>query len=232
MISGIMEYKINPSVVCADLTRLGQQVEELSKAKVDMFHWDVMDGVYVHNFCLTPDVMAACRPFTDLPFDVHLCITDPAGFIDISAEAGADIISLQLETTPHLHRAVEQIHKKGKQAGVVINPSTPLSHLDSILSELQMVTVMTVDVGFAGQNFIYPMLDKISNLRKSVQDRGLNVDIQIDGQVNSKTFEKLIHAGANVFVVGTSGLFTVDSDLVVAVKKVREQIQSAIINKQ
>ena len=224
-----MEYKINPSVVCADLTRLGQQVEELTKAKVDMFHWDVMDGVYVHNFCLTPDIMAACRPFSNLPFDVHLCITNPAGFIDMTAEAGADIISLQLETTPHLHRAVEQIHKRGKQAGVVINPSTPLSHLDSILSELQMVTVMTVDVGFAGQNFIFPMLEKISSLRRTIKDKGLNVDIQIDGQVNSKTIDKVIHAGANVLVVGTSGLFKVDNDLEEAVKKVREQIQSAVM---
>lgn len=227
-----MDIKINPSVVCADLTRLGEQIESLSTAGVDMFHWDVMDGVYVHNFCLTPDIMAACRLFSNLPFDVHLCITDPPRFIDVSAEAGADIISLQLETTPHLHRAVDQIHKKGKQAGVVINPSTPLSYLDSILSRVQMVTIMTVDVGFAGQNFIYPMLDKITSLRNTINQKGLNIDIQIDGQVNAGTIEKVVQAGGNVLVVGTSGLFTLDKDLSIAVNKIRNQIQKAIKNEK
>jgi len=225
-----MDIKINPSMVCADLAHLGEQIELLTQAGVDMFHWDIMDGVYVHNFCLTPDVMAACRPFTEKPFDVHLCISDPAAFIDESVEKGADVISLQLETTPHLHRAVEQIHKKGKQAGVVINPSTPLTHLDSILSELQMVTIMTVDVGFAGQNFIYSMLDKISALRRIIQERGLQIDIQIDGQVNERTIDKVIHAGGNVLVVGSSGLFTIERDMSMAVKKVRDQIRCALLN--
>lgn len=217
-------------MVCADLSRLGNQVEQLTAAKVDMFHWDIMDGVFVHNFCLTPDVIAACRPFSKLPFDVHLCITDPASFIDRLVEVGADIISLQLETTPHLHRAVEKIHKKGKQAGVVINPATPLSHLESILSELQMVTVMTVDVGFTGQNFIYPMVDKITNLRDIVNHRGLEVDIQVDGQINLKTIRQVINAGANVLVLGTSGLFNQSSNLEEGVMQVKQHIQSIIKN--
>jgi ribulose-phosphate 3-epimerase len=225
-----MQIKINPSMVCADLSRLGEQVTQLEQAKVDMFHWDIMDGVFVHNFCLTPDVIAACRPLSKLPFDVHLCITDPASFIDRIAEVGADIISLQLETTPHLHRSVEHIHKKGKQAGVVINPATPLSHLESILSELQMVTVMTVDVGFTGQNFIYPMLDKISTLRNMVRERGFKVDIQVDGQINLKTIQQVIKAGANVLVLGTSGLFNLSNNLKEAVKQVKQHIQSAIMN--
>ena len=225
-----MQIKINPSMVCADLSRLGEQVTQLEQAKVDMFHWDIMDGVFVHNFCLTPDVIAACRPFSKLSFDVHLCITDPASFIDRIAEVGADIISLQLETTPHLHRAVENIQKKGKQAGVVINPATPLSHLESILSELQMVTIMTVDVGFTGQNFIYPMLDKISNLRDIINKKGLEVDIQVDGQINSKTIRQVINAGANVLVLGTSGLFNLSSNLEEAVMQVKQQIQSIIKN--
>jgi len=225
-----VEIKINPSMVCADLSQLGNQVEQLTAAKVDMFHWDIMDGVFVHNFCLTPDVIAACRPFSKLPFDVHLCITDPASFIDRIAEIGADIISLQLENTPHLHRAVENIHKKGKQAGVVINPATPLSHLESILPELQMVTVMTVDVGFTGQNFIYSMLDKITNLKDIINKRELEVDIQVDGQINSKTIRQVINAGANVLVLGTSGLFNLSSNLEEAVMQVKQHIQSIIMN--
>ncbi len=218
--------KISPSMVCADLSQLGQQVRLLDEAGVDLFHWDIMDGVFVHSFCLTPDVIAAGRKFTEKTFDVHMCITDPGGFIPEVAKAGADMLSLQLETTPHLFRAVETIHKLDKKAGIVINPVTPLTQLDSILSEIQMVTVMTVDVGFAGQNFLYPMLKKISDLREMIEKRNLKVDIQVDGQINSKTFTKVLEAGANVLVVGTSGLFTVDKDLKVAVRKVKEEIAS------
>lgn len=215
-------------MVCADLSKLGQQVEDLEAAGVDLLHWDIMDGVYVHNFCLTPDVMAACRPFSNLPFDIHLCISDPASFITEVAEAGADIISLQLETTPHLHRAVEQIHRKGIKAGIVINPSTPLSFLNSILSEVQMITVMTVDVGFTGQNFIYPMLDKITALRKIIDDNGMQIDIQVDGQINARTISQVIKAGANVLVLGTSGLFSLSDDIGKVVQVVRGQIENAV----
>ncbi len=223
-----MKIKINPSMVCADLSMLGQQVEILSDAGVDLLHWDIMDGVYVHNFCLTPGILAACRPFSNLPFDVHLCISDPASFITEVVEAGAGIISVQSETTPHLHRAVEQIHSHGIQAGVVINPSTPLASLESILAEVQMVTIMTVDVGFAGQHFIYPMLDKITALRKMIDEKGLEVDIQVDGQINTKTFNQVIKAGANVLVVGTSGLFNLNDDIKKPVQIIRDEIMAAV----
>lgn len=218
------EIKISPSVVCADLSQLGSQVRLLDEAGVDLFHWDVMDGVFVHNFCLTPDVIAACRPFTNKPFDVHMCIADPAGFIPEIVETGSDIISLQYESTPHLFRAVQTIHKYGRKAGVVISPKTPLADLEYILGDLQMVTVMTVDVGFAGQTFLTPMLDKIRKLREMIDARGLDVDIQVDGQINDKTFESVIEAGANVMVVGTSGLFNVDDDLTKGVQIVREKL--------
>lgn len=218
------EIKISPSVVCADLSQLGSQVKLLDEAGVDLFHWDVMDGVFVHNFCLTPDVIAACRPFTNKPFDVHMCIADPAGFIPEIVETGSDIISLQYESTPHLFRAVQTIHKYGRKAGVVISPKTPLADLEYILGDLQMVTVMTVDVGFAGQTFLTPMLDKIRKLREMIDARGLDVDIQVDGQINDKTFESVIEAGANVMVVGTSGLFNVDDDLTKGVQIVREKL--------
>jgi ribulose-phosphate 3-epimerase len=218
------DIKICPSVVCADLSQLGNQVRLLDEAGVDMFHWDIMDGVFVHNFCLTPDMITACRPFTQKPFDVHMCIADPAGFVPEVVQTGADIISLQFEATPHVFRAVQAIHKAGRQAGVVLSPKTPLSEIEYLLGELQMVTIMTVDVGFAGQTFIYPMLDKIRQLREMIDARQLDVDIQVDGQINDKTFKDVLEAGANVLVVGTSGLFNVDKDLKVAVKTVREKL--------
>jgi len=220
------DIKICPSMICADLSLLGQQVKTLDDAGVDMLHWDIMDGVFVHNFCLTPDIIAACRPFTTLPFDVHVALIDPPSFITEIADAGADIISLQFETTPYIFRAVQTIHKLGKKAGIVVNPITPLSQFESLLYDIQMVTIMTVDLGFAGQNFIYPMLDKIQNLRSIIENRNLELDIQVDGQINSKTYDDVIKAGANVLVVGTSGLFTVHEDLKTAVQIVRNTINT------
>jgi ribulose-phosphate 3-epimerase len=224
------KIKLAPSMICSDLSQLGKQVEILDDAGVDIFHWDIMDGVFVHNFCLTPDIIAACRPFTELPFDVHVALIDPASFITEIADAGADIVSLQFETTPHIFRAVDTIHKLGKKAGIVINPITPLSHIEHILKEIQMVTIMTVDLGFAGQKFIRPMLEKISNLRQLIQEHNLEMDIQVDGQINNTTYSDVIKAGANVLVVGTSGLFTVHDDLKTAVKIVRGKINQSIIS--
>jgi len=226
--NAMKDIKICPSMVCADLSQLGQQVKLLDEAGVDMYHWDIMDGVYVHNFCLTPDIISACRPFTQKPFDVHVCLSDPANFITEIVNTGSDIISLQFETTPHIFRAVETIHKLGRKAGIVVNPITPLSQFEVLLPEIDMVTVMTVDVGFAGQSFIYPMLDKIKRLRESIEEKNLEVDIQVDGQINEKTFMDVIQAGANVLVVGTSGLFTVDDDLTKGVQIIREKLDSII----
>lgn len=219
---------ISPSMVCADLSQLGKQVQLLDEAGVDMFHWDIMDGVFVHNFCLTPDVIAACRPFSKRPFDVHVCITDPASFISEIAVAGADIISLQFETTPHIFRAIENIKKLGKKAGIVVNPITPVSLFEVLLGEIDMITIMTVDVGFAGQNFIYPMLEKIKQVRRIISEKDLHVDIQVDGNINDKTYEDVIMAGANVLVVGTSGLFTVDEDLKKGVEHINQKVKAIV----
>lgn len=224
------KIKLAPSMICSDLSQLGKQVDILDEAGVDIFHWDIMDGVFVHNFCLTPDMISACRPFSDLPFDVHVALIDPATFITEIADAGADIISLQFETTPHIFRAVDTIHRSGKKAGIVINPITPLSQIEYILEEIQMVTIMTVDLGFAGQKFIRPMLKKITSLRKTIQERNLEIDIQVDGQINIHTYSDVVRAGANVLVVGTSGLFTIHDDLKTAVEIVREKINRSVIS--
>jgi ribulose-phosphate 3-epimerase len=222
-----MDIKINPSVMCADLSRLGEQIEELDAAGVDMFHWDIMDGVYVHNLALSPAVMAACRRYTRLPFDVHLGLVDPASYIPDAAASGADIISLQFENTPHVFRAVRQIHALGKKAGVVINPITPIDMLEPLVSELDMVTLMTVDFGFAGQSIIWPVLEKARTLRRWTAERGLVLDIQVDGQVNAPTIAPILASGANVLVVGTSGLFTLAPTLAEGVSILQEQIAAA-----
>ena len=222
------KIKLCPSVVCADLTNLRKDIEILTDAGVDMLHWDIMDGVYVHNFALSPDIIKACRPLTELTFDVHLILSDPASFIPEVINAGGDIISLQFETTPHIFRAVEQIHKAGRKAGIVLTPITELDQIEYVLPEVQMVTLMTVDLGFAGQKFIRPMLDKIRTLRGMIEDQDLDIDIQVDGQINFGTFDDVVKAGANVLVVGTSGIFTVHEDLKTAVKIVREKIDSIV----
>ena len=221
-----MKIKLSPSMACADLGHLRRDIEILTDAGVDMLHWDLMDGVYVHNFAFSPDTIKACRPYSKLPFDVHLILSDPASFIPEILDAGGDIISLQFETTPHIFRAVEQIHKHGKKAGIVLTPITPLSQIKYVLKEVQMVTLMTVDLGFAGQKFIRSMLDKIRALRGMIAENGLDVDIQVDGQINFGSFDDVVKAGANVLVVGTSGLFTVHEDLKTAVQIVRDKINS------
>lgn len=226
----MMNVKIGASMMCADFTRLGQQIEELQGVGVDLLHWDVMDGLFVHNFALSPDIIAACRARTSLPFDAHLCITDPSSFITEVAQAGADIIEVQLETTLHVHRAVERIHALGKRAGVVLSPSTPLSFLETILQDLDIVTLMTVDAGFAGQSFIWPALEKVRALRKLVLERKLRSDIQVDGQINATSIAAAVRAGANVLVVGTSGLFAASENLQQAMRGLRAHIAEANVS--
>ena len=213
-------------MICANLTNLRKDIEILTEAGVDMLHWDIQDGVYVHNFALSPDIIKACRPLTEIPFDVHSTLVDPASFIPEIIDAGGDIISLQFETTPHIFRSVEQIHKSGRKAGIVLMPITTLSQIEYVLPEVQMVTLMTVDLGFAGQKFIRSMLDKIRTLRSKIEEQNLDIDIMVDGQINFGTFDDVVKAGANVLVVGTSGIFTVHEDLKTAVQIVREKINS------
>lgn len=225
-----MEIKISPSMMCADLTRLGEQVHELSEAGADLLHWDIIDGHFAHNFGLNPDIIAACRPLTRIPFDVHLMANDPAAYIDEVAAAGADMITLQLEPTVHIHRAIAHIHRLGKMAGVALNPMTPLSFLETILPELDMITLMTVDAGFAGQTFVSGVLPKLHTLRQKVGELGLNVDIQVDGQIKAATIQQVVWAGANVLVVGTSGLFAVPGTLQHTIQAIRATAREAITN--
>lgn len=220
--------KISPSIMCADFRRLGEQVQELEAAGADMLHLDVMDGHFAANFALSFDLIASIRDVTTLPFDVHLVISEPERYIATAAQAGADYISFHPEACPHVHRVVGLIKEQGCKAGLALCPATPLSFLDTILPELDMVTLMSVDVGFAGQRFVRPVLKKIRALRDRVNALGLATEIEVDGQVNAHTITSVVQAGASVLVVGTSGLFAVPEGIAQGMIAIRRQVQEAL----
>ena len=196
--------KIAPSILSADFTRLGEQVQAVEAAGVDRFQVDVMDGRFVPNITFGALAIESLRPLTRLTIEAHLMVALPEDFIERFAKAGADTIIVHQEATPHLHRAIQQIHHFGKKAGVAINPSTPASTLSEILGSVQLVLVMTVNPGFGGQDFIPETLSKIRQVRKAIQERGLDCEIEADGGINHQTARLVVEAGANVLVCGTA----------------------------
>jgi ribulose-phosphate 3-epimerase len=196
--------KIAPSILSADFTRLGEQILALEAAGVDRFQVDVMDGRFVPNISFGTLAIESLRPLTYLAIEAHLMVEPPEDFIERFAKAGADTIIVHQEATPHLHRAIRQIHHLGKKAGVAINPSTPASTLSEVLGSLQLVLVMTVDPGFGGQDFIPETLGKIRQIRNAIQERDLACEIEVDGGINQQTARSVVEAGANVLVVGTA----------------------------
>ena len=195
---------IAPSILSADFPRLGEEVQAVEAAGADWIHADVMDGHFVPNITFGPLVVAAVRKITRLPIDVHLMIESPDRYIQAFAEAGADWISVQVETCPHLNRAVQQIKETSAKAGVVLNPSTPLSALDWVLEFADYVLIMSVNPGFGGQAFIGNSLDKISRLRRMIGDRGLATRIEVDGGIKENNIAEVAAAGADVFVAGSA----------------------------
>ena len=196
--------KIAPSILSADFTRLGEQVQALEAAGVDRFQVDVMDGRFVPNITFGALAIESLRPLTRLTIEAHLMVQPPEDFIERFAKAGADTIIVHQEATPHLHRAIQQIHHFGKKAGVAINPSTPASTLSEILGSVQLVLIMTVNPGFGGQDFIPETLSKIRQVRKAIQERGLDCEIEVDGGINNQTARLAVEAGANVLVAGSA----------------------------
>ncbi len=199
-----MVIKIAPSILSADFSRLGEQVEMLDQGGADYIHIDIMDGHFVPNLTFGPIVVKAIRDRTQLPFDVHLMMTNPMDYIDEFIDAGADIITVHAEVLPHLHRAIQQIKQKGVKASVSLNPSTPLDVLDYVLEDLDMVLLMTVNPGFGGQEFIPAIIGKIKELRRKIDSMNLNVDIQVDGGISLDNIKEVAKAGANVFVAGSA----------------------------
>ncbi|MGO8734362.1 MAG: ribulose-phosphate 3-epimerase [Terriglobia bacterium] len=196
--------KIAPSILSADFTRLGEQVRALEGAGVDRFQVDVMDGRFVPNITFGALAIESLRPLTRLTIEAHLMVEPPEDFIERFAKAGADTIIVHQEATPHLHRAIQQIHHFGKKAGVAINPSTPASTLSEILGSMQMALVMTVNPGFGGQDFIPETLHKIRQVRNAIQERGLDCEVEVDGGINLQTARLVVEAGANVLVAGSA----------------------------
>ncbi|MGM0803342.1 MAG: ribulose-phosphate 3-epimerase [Bacillota bacterium] len=196
--------KIAPSILSADFSKLGDDIKAVEEAGADYIHVDVMDGHFVPNITIGPLVVQAIRPVTKLPLDVHLMIENPDRYIEEFAKAGADIISVHVEASPHLHRTVQLIKQHGVKAGVVINPATSVDSIRHILQDVDLVLLMTVNPGFGGQAFIESVVPKIKEVSDLVKTQGLNVEIEVDGGVNPKTARLCVEAGANVLVAGSA----------------------------
>ncbi len=201
--------KVSPSVMCINTMELREKIEALDKAGVDLYHIDIMDGHFVPNYCLNGYLMKDIASVSKTPMDVHLMVTNPTEFIDYFADCGAKYITMHLETLDYPIRALKRVSDRGCKAGIAINPATNLSTLQYILEYLDLVCIMTVDPGFAGQTLIPATVDKIKEVRKMITESGRDIDIMVDGQVKESTAPMLVEAGANILVLGTSGLFNV-----------------------
>ena len=196
--------RIAPSILSADFSRLGEEIAAVTNAGADWIHVDVMDGHFVPNITIGPDVVKAIRSATSLPFDVHLMIAPVDPYVPAFADAGADIITAHAEAGPHLHRTIQLIKSLGKKAGISLNPSTPAAVINHVLDDIDLVLVMTVNPGFGGQSFLSGQLDKIRTLRQMIDASGRPVDLEVDGGINEQTARQAIDAGADVLVAGTS----------------------------
>lgn len=217
--------KYAPSILSADFARLGEQVAEATQAGADYIHVDVMDGHFVPNLTAGPIMVEAIKPWTHLPLDVHLMIEEPDRLIPRFAQAGASILTVHPETCPHLNRVVHQIKDLNVRAGVALNPSTPLTMIEDIIPDLDLVLVMTVNPGFGGQSFIEGMVDKIVRLRRMLDERNLKVELEVDGGISAKTAPVVVKAGARVLVAG-SAVFNKKESVKEALGRIKESVKA------
>ncbi|MGO9312618.1 MAG: ribulose-phosphate 3-epimerase [Syntrophobacteraceae bacterium] len=196
--------KLAASILSSDFGRLSEEVKAVERAGADWIHVDVMDGHFVPNITIGPDVVRAIRKTTSLPLDVHLMIERPESYIEAFAEAGADRLSVHAEATVHLHRVIQRIRELGVKPCAALNPATPLDRVQHVLSDLDMILVMTVNPGFGGQKFIRSMLSKVRRCRELIDQSGANVLLEVDGGVHVDTIGDLAEAGANIFVSGSA----------------------------
>ncbi len=220
------DIRIAPSILSADFGRLAEDVGAVADAGADYIHVDVMDGHFVPNLTIGPLIIEAVRRATAVPLDVHLMVANAEQYIDEYARAGADMISVHAEACTHLHRAIQRIRSLGKRACVALNPATPIDALAHVLGDLSMVLIMTVNPGFGGQAFIEAMVPKIRAMRSLIEDRGLDVDIQVDGGVKVDNVHVPVAAGANVIVSG-SGVFKAPAGYAETIAALRERAAAA-----
>jgi ribulose-phosphate 3-epimerase len=213
--------KIAPSLLAADFSNLGKQVIEAEQGGADWIHLDVMDGHFVPNITFGPLIVSAVRKCTKLPLDVHLMIEEPEKFLTSFRSVGADIITVHQETCPHLYRTIQTIKENGSKAGVALNPSTPVTMIQEIIDEIDLVLIMTVEPGFGGQHFIKNTLRKIRETREIIDRSRRDILLEVDGGIDQNTARSVIEAGANVLVAGTS-IFKVES-----IKKAITSIRTA-----
>ena len=213
--------KLAPSILSADFARLGEQVAEVVRAGADYIHVDVMDGHFVPNITIGPPVVASIRPVTSLPLDVHLMIEHPERYISEFVNAGADIITVHVEASPHLNGTIRLIKELGARAGVSLNPPTPLSAVDEFIHHVDLVLIMSVNPGFGGQSFIPETLPRIANMRRILDDRGLSAELEVDGGINADNAPDIVKAGATVLVAGNS-IFKSREGISRALLKLRE----------
>src|SRR6266566_1799815 len=218
-----MTIGIVPSILSADFTRLGEQVREAEEAGAQRIQVDVMDGHFVPNITMGPMVVEAVRRCTSLPVEAHLMITNPEHYIEDFAKAGADVIIVHQEASPHLHRIIQQIKATGKKVGIALTPSTPTIMLEDVLSLLDMVLIMTVNPGFGGQDFIPETLPKIARVRQMITQRNLRCNVEVDGGIHEATIPQVVQAGANLLVAG-SAVYNQHESVAQAIERLRRSI--------
>jgi len=218
--------EIVPSVLPADFARLGEECQALEAAGADRIQWDVMDGQFVPNITIGPDVIAAIRPLVSVPFEAHLMVNDPDHMLGRWVDAGCEVIIVHAESTVHLHKSLTAVSDLGARAAVAINPSTPVDAIRHILDLVDMVLVMTINPGFGGQSYLPSMEPKLRELRQLVLDEALDIDIEVDGGVNTSTIADVAAAGANVLVSG-SALFRYEEGLAFGIADLRSRAEAA-----
>jgi len=203
-LDSMSNIRISPSILSADFSRLGEEIRALDKAGADLIHIDVMDGHFVPNITIGPPVVKALRPHTKLPFDVHLMIAPVDPYVEAFAAAGADGITVHPEAGPHIHSTLQKIRALGKRPGVVLNPGTPIDHIDPVLDLVDLVLIMTVNPGFGGQSFIVSQLKTIEAAAARIAKSGRAIALEVDGGINKTTIRQAVNAGADTIVAGTA----------------------------